>query len=102
VSHWAQIDKNNLVLQIIVGNNELPDEGESFANSLGGRWIKTSYNSKIRGNFAGIGYSYLEKEDLFMPPKCHPEATLNTAEAIWDCPDEGHIIKPIGELNANN
>jgi len=93
MSHWAQIDKDNLVLQIIVGNNDLPDEGESFVNSLGGRWVKTSYNAKIRGNFAGIGYSYLELEDLFMPSKCHPEAVLNVKEAKWDCNNPDHIIK---------
>jgi hypothetical protein len=56
MSHWAEIDENKTVLRVLVGNNNSADEGESFMNSLGGTWVKTSYNGNIRKNFAGIGY----------------------------------------------
>jgi hypothetical protein len=58
MSHWAEIDENNIVLRVLVGDNNEPDEGEAFMNSLGGTWVKTSYNGNIRKNYAGIGYTY--------------------------------------------
>jgi hypothetical protein len=57
MSHWAAIDNNNIVTQVLVGPN-YGDEGEAFFNALGGTWVKTSYNGNIRKNYAGIGYSY--------------------------------------------
>ena len=55
MSHWAEIDKDNKVIRVLVGDNNQPDEGEAFMNSLGGTWIKTSFNANIRGKFAAIG-----------------------------------------------
>jgi hypothetical protein len=55
MSHWAQIDGNNIVTQVLVGPN-YGDEGEAFFNALGGTWVKTSYNGNIRKNYAGNGY----------------------------------------------
>jgi hypothetical protein len=92
MSHWAEIDENNIVLRVLVGNNNEPDEGEIFMNSLGGNWIKTSYNGNIRKNFAGVGYTYNSEIDAFISPKCHEMATLNTETALWDCLDATHII----------
>jgi hypothetical protein len=46
MSHWAEIDENNIVLRVLVGDNNEPDEGEAFMNSLGGTWVKTSYNGQ--------------------------------------------------------
>lgn len=69
MSHWAEIDAENIVVRVLVGDNNEPDEGESIIKSLGGRWIKTSYNEKIRKNFAGIGMYYDEKRDAFIPQK---------------------------------
>lgn len=92
MSHWAEIDENNTVLRVLVGNNSEADEGEAFMNSLGGTWIKTSYNGNIRKNFAGIGYTYNSSIDAFVPPKCHESATLNTETALWDCSDASHVI----------
>ena len=66
MSHWAEIDSNNKVIRILVGDNNEPDEGEAFMNSLGGTWIKTSYNGNIRGKFAGIGDFYDEASDIFI------------------------------------
>lgn len=91
MAHWAEIDETNTVLRVLVTSNEEPDEGESWlVNNLGGRWIQTSYNARIRKNFAGIGFTYDETIDAFVPPKCHDEATLNNDTALWDCTNEDH------------
>jgi len=100
VSHWAEIDKDNKVIRVTVGDNNDPagDEGYQWLiDNLGGTWIKTSYNSKIRGNFAAKGYTYLPLEDIFIGNKCHPEAVLNTVTAKWDCDNEEHNVKPLAE-----
>jgi len=93
MSHWAEVDENNIVLRVTVGDNNDPagDEGYQWLlDNLGGTWIKTSYNSRIRGNYAGIGYIYLPLEDIFMPPKCHDEALLNAQAAKWECENADH------------
>jgi hypothetical protein len=98
MSHWAEVDKDNKVIRVLVGNNNDPagDEGYGWImDNFGGNWIKTSYNSTIRGNFAGIGMTYLPLEDIFMPPKCHAEAVLNVKSAIWDCDNEDDDVKPL-------
>jgi len=100
MSHWAEVNNDNQVIRVLVGDNNDPagDEGYSWLiDNLGGTWIKTSYNSTIRGNYAGIGYTYLPLEDIFMPPKCHAEAVLNAAAAKWDCTNEDHDAKPLAE-----
>jgi hypothetical protein len=94
MSHWAQIDDNNIVTQVLVGPNH-GDEGEAFFNALGGTWVKTSYNGNIRKNYAGIGYSYWPDLDAFVPPKCHDEAVLDETTARWICNNEAHTIKEI-------
>ena len=94
MSHWAEIDNKNKVIRVLVGDNNLADEGYQWLiDNLGGTWIKTSYNAKMRGNYAGIGMTYLPLEDIFMPPKCHPEAVLNAKSAKWDCTNSDHDIK---------
>lgn len=75
MSHFAELDKDSIVLRVTVGDNNDPagDEGYQWLiDNLGGTWIKTSYNGTIRKNFAGIGYTYDEKRDAFIAPK--PEA----------------------------
>lgn len=96
MSHWAQIDENNIVTQVLVGPN-YGDEGEAFFNALGGTWVKTSYNGNIRKNYAGIGYAYDPTFDAFIPPKpeCHPEVMLDEATCLWICNNEDHTIKEI-------
>jgi hypothetical protein len=70
MSYWAEIDKNNIVLRVTVGDNNDSDEGYQWLiDNLGGTWIKTSYNATIRKNFAGIGYTYDATRDAFIPPK---------------------------------
>lgn len=77
MAHFAQLDDNNVVTQVIVvANEELLDngvesesKGVAFCQSLlGGNWIQTSYNGTIRKNFAGIGYTYDPVRDVFIPP----------------------------------
>ena len=97
MAHWAEIDENNIVLRVLVGDNNSADEGEAFMNSLGGTWVKTSYNAATNGfrkNFAGIGYTYDSGRDAFIAPKpeCHPEVTLDEETCTWSCPDASHVI----------
>jgi len=96
MSHWAQIDENNIVTQVLVGPNH-GDEGEAFFNGLGGTWVKTSYNGNIRKNYAGIGYSYWPDIDAFVPPRCHDVAVLDETTALWICSHTEH--DPVEELN---
>lgn len=75
MSHWAEVDKNNKVVRVLVGdNNDLAgDEGYQWlVNNLGGTWLKTSYNAAtngFRGKFAGIGDTYDTKKDIFVEPE---------------------------------
>jgi len=89
MSHWAQVDENNIVTQVAVGDNNLEDEGYSwFVENIGGVWIKTSYNAKTNGfrkNFAGIGYTWDEENDRFIPPQPHASWILNDA-VMWEPP----------------
>jgi len=102
MSHWAEVDNNNVVLRVLVGPN-YGDEGyQWFIDNLGGTWIKTSYNNNIRKNFAGIGYSYDPGFDAFIPPKCHDEAVLDEATCLWICNNEEHTTKEITNVRDTN
>lgn len=71
MAHWAQIDENNVVIQVTVGDNNDPNGDEGYQwliDNLGGTWIKTSYNGNIRGKFAGIGDIYDPELDQFISP----------------------------------
>ena len=98
MAHYAFLNENNVVTEVIVGKDETETiEGltpeEWYENYRQQTCIRTSYNGKIRGNYAGIGYSYLPDFDLFMPPKCHDEAILDVETAKWECPNEDHNVK---------
>jgi hypothetical protein len=98
MAHWAEVDSNNTVLRVLVGDNNDPagDEGYQWLlDNLGGTWIKTSYNGNIRKNYAGIGYSYDEDRDAFIAPRpdCHPDlVTLDEETCRWNCSDVSHTI----------
>ena len=101
MSHWAEIDSNNTVLRVLVGDNNDPagDEGYQWLiDNLGGTWVKTSYNAATNGfrkNYAGIGYTYDSDRDAFIPPKpeCHPDlVTLDEETCRWSCSDASHVI----------
>ena len=96
MAHWAQLDDNNIVVQVTVGNNNHLNEGYDWLiENLGGRWIKTSFNTKggvhalggvpLRKNYAGIGYTYDEELDAFLPPKPEGEDwVLNPETCLWE------------------
>ena len=96
MAHFVRLDENSIVVQgIVVHNNELIDNGVeseakgiAFCQSLfpGGDWIQTSYNGNIRKNYAGIGYTYDEQRDAFIPPQPYPSWLLNEATCLWDAP----------------
>jgi hypothetical protein len=88
MSHWAEIDNTNTVIRVLVGDNNLPDEGEAFMNSLGGTWIKTSYNGNTRKNFAGVGHSYDETRDAFIAPEPDNQIGFDEETCQWIVPDE--------------
>ena len=94
MSHWAEIDENNIVIRVLVGDNNEADVGEATMKSLGGQWVKTSFNAKIRFNFAGIGFSYDPIDDAFIAPmpQCnHDELTL-TDQKQWECSNAEHVV----------
>ena len=93
MSHWAELDENNIVIRVLVGDNNDPagDEGYEFlVNTFGGTWVKTSYNAKIRKNYAGIGFTYDPILDAFIYPKCHDEAILEETSCRWECSNDEH------------
>jgi len=87
MAHWAELDSNNVVLRVTVGNNAEPDEGYQWLiDNLGGTWVKTSYNGNIRKNFAGIGFTYDEARDAFIPPKPFASWVLVEETCLWEAP----------------
>lgn len=90
MSHWAEIDENNTVIRVLVGDNNDPagDEGYQWLiDNLGGTWIKTSYNNKIRKNYAGIGYTYDEARDAFIAPEPKNAIGFNEETCQWILPN---------------
>jgi hypothetical protein len=98
MAHFAKLDENNKVIRVIVvHNNELLDENgieseakgiEFCQNLLGGNWIQTSYNARIRKNYAGIGMTYDLARDAFIPiePEGHLGFDENTCQ--WKMPTD--------------
>jgi len=71
MAHFAEIDKDGFVLRVLVVDNSQENRGQEFlANDLGlgGTWIQTSYNSNIRGKYAGVGDKYDSVKDEFVAP----------------------------------
>jgi hypothetical protein len=90
MSHFAELDENNIVIRVLVGDNNDPngDEGyQWFINNLGGNWVQTSYNNNFRYNFAGIGFSYDPVADAFIEPMptCGHETVLLNNLKRWEC-----------------
>ena len=106
MAHFAQLDDNNVVTQVIVvGNSDTADfngvESESigvaFCQSLLGaetNWKQTSYNANMRGNYAGIGMTFMTgvatlgvgSTDVFISQQPHASWTISTTEARWEAP----------------
>ena len=96
MSHWAELDENNKVIRVLVGDNNDPagDEGYSWLiDNLGGTWVKTSYNATIRKNFAGVGYTYDANRDAFITPKPENATGFDEETCRWIVPiDEAQVI----------
>ena len=95
MAHYAFLDENNIVTEVIVGIDETQliegiDTEIWYGNFRNQVCKRTSYNSKIRGNYAGIGFKYFDDLNIFMPPKCHDEAILNPENAKWECNNTEH------------
>lgn len=87
MAHWAEIDEKNIVVRVTVGDNNESDEGYQWLiDNLGGTWIQTSYNSRIRKNFAGIGMTYDSVRDAFIEPKPFDSWLLNEDTCRWQPP----------------
>lgn len=80
MAHFAEIDENNIVKNVVVVDNSLENRGADFlANDLGlgGNWIQTSYNGNFRKQFAGIGFAYDAAADVFIAPQPYLSWTLD-------------------------
>lgn len=91
MAHYAFLDENNIVTEVITGIDETElIEGLHpevwYGNFRGQKCVRTSYNGNIRKNYAGIGYSYDEVRDAFIPPKPYPSWILNEDSCNWESP----------------
>jgi hypothetical protein len=97
MAHFAQLDENNVVTQVIVVSNsdcqingvESEEAGIVFCKTLFGpttRWKQTSYNANLRKNYAGIGFEYDPGRDAFIPPKPYASWVLNEQTCQWGAP----------------
>lgn len=95
MAHFAKLENNIVQQVIVVSNQDIIDEngqeseqkGINFCfNLLGGTWKQTSYNGKIRKNYAGIGYTYDEGRDAFIAPKPYNSWLLNEDTCLWEAP----------------
>lgn len=94
MAHFAKIGLDNIVIDVlVVANRETMDSngveqesiGVEFLKTLTGHetWVQTSYNSNIRKNYAGIGYTYDSQRDAFIPPQPYPSWTLVEETCRW-------------------
>jgi len=90
MAHYAFLDENNIVTEVIVGRNEdevvdgISDWETYYGEFRGQRCKRTSYNGNIRGVYAGIGYHYNEEEDIFVTPQPYPSWIRNGSS--WEAP----------------
>ncbi len=108
MASFAEIDDNNIVLRVLVVPNEVENSGQDYlANEigLGGTWVQTSYNTSLgvhalggtplRKNYAGIGFTYDETRDAFIPPKDFESWLLDEDKCIWYAPKPKPVDKDI-------
>jgi hypothetical protein len=99
VAHFAEIDDHNNVIRVLVVDDLYEERGSEYLSTdcgLGGRWIKTSYNTfgnthrlggiPLRKNFAGLGMIYDEQRDAFLYPKPFPSWILDEESCLWKAP----------------
>jgi hypothetical protein len=88
VAHFAEVDNNDIVKQVLVIPDDQENRGQDFlANdlNLGGTWIQTSYNNNIKKQYAGIGYKYDRDLDIFIAPQPFPSWSLDH-NSDWQAP----------------
>jgi hypothetical protein len=94
MSHFAEIDNDNIVQRVIVAEQDFINSG-SVGDSF--RWVQTSYNNNFRKNYAGIGYTYDKARDAFIPPQPYPSWLLNEDTCLWNAPiprpDDGKMYE---------
>lgn len=86
MAHFAKIVEG-IVTEVIVIDNQYENDGNTYINEvlqLDGTWIQTSYNDTIRGNYAGVGYTYDEVNDVFIAPQPYPSWILNEETWKWE------------------
>ena len=92
MAHYAFLDENNIVTEVITGRNEDEvvdgiSDWEAYYGNLRGQVCKrTSYNNNIRKNYAGIGFTYDEARDAFIPPQPYPSWLLDEDTCQWEAP----------------
>lgn len=89
MAHFAEIDENGLVLRVLVVPDAQENRGQEFLADdlgLGGTWVQTSYNARIRKNYAGIGMIYDNTRDAFIPEQPYASWVLNEETCNWEAP----------------
>jgi hypothetical protein len=89
MAHFAEVDENGLVLQVLVVPDAQEHRGQEFLADdlgLGGTWVQTSYNARIRKNYAGIGMTYDNTRDAFIAPQPFASWILNEETCNWEPP----------------
>ena len=95
MAHFAQLDENNIVTQVIVVGDEYETTYAQSRLEFGETYVQTSINNRIRKNYAGIGFLYDSIRDAFIAPKCHDVAQLDETTCQWTCEDSSHEAKII-------
>jgi len=92
MAHYAFLDENNMVTEVIVGNDETTGDWETYYGEFRGQQcVRTSYNGNIRYNYAGIGFTFDESkgtDGAFIPPKPYDSWVLDEATCLWVAPIE--------------
>lgn len=101
MAHFAKIDSNNVVVEVVVIPNDQEHRGQEFLNNdlkLDGIWLQTSYNTRagihvaggtpLRKNFAGVGFSYDPELDAFIPQQPYQSWILDEEAGTWNAPIE--------------
>jgi len=83
MSHFAKIDNNNIVTEVIVAEQNFINSGAVGDSFL---WVQTSYNNNFRKKYAGVGDTYDSALDAFIPPQPYPSWTLNEDTCQWESP----------------
>lgn len=83
---WAEIDNTNTVLRVLVGSADVTEAEAWLNDNLGGQWIQT-FQDGTRGHYAGIGFTYDEDLDAFIPPKQSEDATFDEETLTWIVPE---------------